>query len=44
MALAAGYYDQPYLNADFRAFAGMSPGAFAAAARYPNSQSLAEAG
>jgi AraC-like DNA-binding protein len=42
VALDAGYYDQAHLTADFRAFAGMPPSAFAAAARYPNSTSLAE--
>lgn len=43
-ALAAGYYDQPHMNAEFRALAGMTPAEFVAAERYPNSASLAEAG
>jgi AraC-like DNA-binding protein len=42
VALAAGYYDQPHMNADFRELAGMTPAAFVSAARYPNSPSLQE--
>jgi AraC-like DNA-binding protein len=34
VALAAGYYDQPHLNAEFRELSGLSPGEFLAA-RYP---------
>lgn len=41
-ALAHGYYDQSHMNADFREFAGMSPGRFVAAVAYPESQSLAD--
>jgi AraC-like DNA-binding protein len=41
-AMAAGFYDQPHMNADFREFAGMTPAQFVAAARYPNGASLAE--
>ena len=42
VALAAGYYDQPHLNAEFRKLSGLAPGEYLAAARYPNSVSLAE--
>ena len=42
IALAAGYYDQPHLNAEFREMAGMTPGELLAAAHYPGSVSLAE--
>ncbi len=41
-ALEAGFYDQPHFNADFRRFAGMTPGAFRMAQRYPNSANLIE--
>jgi AraC-like DNA-binding protein len=41
-ALAAGYYDQPHMNAEFREMAGLTPGEFLAAVRYPGSASLAE--
>lgn len=44
VAADAGYADQPHFNAEFRAFAGMSPGAYLQARRYPNSPSLAEGG
>lgn len=43
VALAAGYYDQPHLNAEFRELSGLAPGEYLSAARYPNSVSLAEA-
>jgi AraC-like DNA-binding protein len=42
VALRAGYCDQPHMNAEFRAMAGLTPGEFLAAARYPNSLSLPE--
>lgn len=43
VALGAGYYDQPHMNADFREFAGMTPAEFVRAVRYPNSPSIPEA-
>src|SRR5437588_11929303 len=44
LALDAGYYDQPHMNAEFRELSGFSPREFLAARRYPGSVSLAEAG
>jgi AraC-like DNA-binding protein len=41
-ALGAGYYDQPHMNAEFRAMAGLTPREFLAARRFPNSMSLSE--
>jgi AraC-like DNA-binding protein len=43
LALDAGYYDQPHMNAEFRELSGFSPREFLAARRYPGSVSLAEA-
>jgi transcriptional regulator GlxA family with amidase domain len=34
VALAAGFYDQPHMNAEFRELSGLAPGEFLAA-RYP---------
>jgi AraC-like DNA-binding protein len=42
IALDAGYYDQPHMNAEFRAMAGVTPREFRAAMHYPDSESLAE--
>lgn len=42
IALDAGYYDQPHMNAEFRELGGMTPGEFLASIRYPGSASLAE--
>lgn len=36
------YYDQSHMYRDFAQFAGMTPGAFIGATRYPNSPSVAE--
>jgi AraC-like DNA-binding protein len=43
IALAAGYYDQPHMNAEFRELSGLAPTGFLAADRYPGSVSVAEA-
>jgi AraC-like DNA-binding protein len=43
IALAAGYYDQPHLNAEFRELSGYSPRELLATVRYPGSVSVAEA-
>lgn len=42
IALDAGYYDQPHMNAEFREMAGLTPRQFRAARHYPDSLSLAE--
>jgi AraC-like DNA-binding protein len=43
LALATGHYDQPHFNAEFRAFAELTPTEFLAARHYPGSPSLPEA-
>ena len=43
VALTAGYYDQPHMNAEFRELSGFSPREFLTAVRYPGSVSVAEA-
>lgn len=43
IALAAGYYDQPHFNAEFRKLSGFAPGEYLARVRYPESVNLAEA-
>ena len=42
VALSAGYYDQPHMNAEFRKMAGLTPREFLTATRFPNSLSLPE--
>jgi AraC-like DNA-binding protein len=42
VAQRAGFFDQPHMNAEFRELAGLTPGQFLAATRYPNSLSLPE--
>jgi AraC-like DNA-binding protein len=44
IALDTGYYDQPHMNAEFKALSGYTPSEFLSSARYPNSVSVAEAG
>jgi len=41
LALRAGYYDHPHMDAEFREFAGLTPREFLAARRYPASTSVA---
>jgi AraC-like DNA-binding protein len=43
LALRAGYYDHPHMDAEFRELAGLTPREFLAARRYPSTVSLAEA-
>jgi AraC-like DNA-binding protein len=42
IAALAGYYDQAHFSAEFKLHAGMTPSAFLAADRYPNTASIAE--
>lgn len=42
VALAAGYYDQPHLNAEFRELSGLTPAAFADSLRYDVGVNLPE--
>jgi AraC-like DNA-binding protein len=42
LALEAGYYDQPHMNAEFKELSGLTPGEFLAAQRFPNSVHVAE--
>ena len=42
LAVTAGYYDQPHMNAEFRELSGLTPREFLAADRYLNSVSIAE--
>jgi len=43
IALAAGYYDQAHMNAEFREHAGLTPRRYLEAFRFPNSNHLAHA-
>lgn len=40
-ALAAGYYDQPHMNLEFRELGGLPPGDFLAAIRYSSTTAVA---
>jgi len=42
VALRAGFYDHPHMDAEFRQLAGLAPREFLAARRYPSSVSTAE--
>jgi AraC-like DNA-binding protein len=42
LALGAGYYDQPHMNAEFRELSGLTPREFLAGQRFVNSVNLAE--
>lgn len=40
IALTAGYYDQAHFTSEFRAHAGLTPGAYLTASRYPGTTSI----
>jgi AraC-like DNA-binding protein len=42
VAIDAGYYDQPHMNAEFKELSGFTPSEFLATERYPHSVSVAE--
>lgn len=42
VAHQTGYYDQPHMNAEFRALAGVTPREFLAGVRFPKSLSRPE--
>jgi methylphosphotriester-DNA--protein-cysteine methyltransferase len=42
VALEAGYYDQPHLNADFRELSGLTPASFAARPQYETGVNVPE--
>ncbi len=42
VALEAGYYDQPHLNADFRELSGLTPASFAATPGYETGVNVPE--
>jgi AraC-like DNA-binding protein len=42
VALAAGYFDQPHLNAEFRHLSGLTPASFAASLRYETGVNVPE--
>lgn len=42
IALAAGYYDQPHFNCEFRELSGLTPTAYLERRRFPDSVSLPE--
>ena len=42
VAAAAGYYDQPHMNSEFKELSGFTPREFLSSHRFPNSVSVAE--